>query len=85
MTSATASPHQPCPQCLPQPKPPSTLLHPRPIYLASLGLPRLREEVGLRVLQEMARSRGEEVPRTGGSCWGAVGKYLQREDTRRVL
>lgn len=42
--------------------------------------------VGLRVLQEMVQSRGEEeVTHCWNSCWGVVGKYLKRDDTRLIL
>lgn len=33
--------------------------------------------MGLRGLQEMVQSRGEEVAHTQGSCLEAVGKYLK--------
>lgn len=45
--------------------------------LASLGSPRLGELRGLRVPQEVPRSRAVEVAHTWGSCLEVVGKYLE--------
>lgn len=61
-----------------------TLAAPSPIYLASPGPPRLEGLGELRVLQElrvlweMAQSRGEELAYTWGSCLAGVGKYLKK-------
>lgn len=41
--------------------------------------------VGLRVLQETARSRGEEGSHLWSSWWGAVGKYLKKKDDTGLI